>query len=182
MNGVIQDNDDSISKAFIDYFSAILANPTPMIPNLSPLFKMQVPFLNKKQASDLIREVLPEEIKRAVFSLKYDSSGGPDGFNAFFYQHTWKIIKHDVNKAIQYFFCHNKLPTGVNTTNIALVPKCPNTVSVSVFRPISCCNVLYKIISKIIANILQSVLPSIISSNQVAFMPHRNISDNILLT
>ena len=76
----------------------------------------------------MINEVLPEEIKRAVFTLKSDSSGGPDGFNAFFYQNTWKIVKSDVIKATQYFFCHNKLPTGVNATNIALVPKCSNPV------------------------------------------------------
>ena len=74
-----------------------------------------------------------------------------------------------------------QIPEEWNSTTIVMIPKVENRELVTQFRPISLCNVLYKIISKMLDLRLKSILPNIISPTQSAFVPGRIITDNILI-
>ena len=62
-----------------------------------------------------------------------------------------------------------------------MIPKVNNPKIVAQFRPVSLCNVIYKILSKVITNRLKPILNSIISEAQSAFIVDRVITDNILI-
>ena len=73
------------------------------------------------------------------------------------------------------------IPASLNHTYITLVPKSKSPKRVTEFRPISLCNILYKLIAKVLANRLKSLLPHVVSESQSAFQLDKAISDNILV-
>ncbi|CAN1181431.1 LINE-1 retrotransposable element ORF2 protein [Linum perenne] len=98
-----------------------------------------------------------------------------------FFKNSWEVVRVDLILAVQRFFEKCKLPKYVNSILLALIPKKFNAADMKDYRPISCCNVIYKVISKVLANRLSKVLPSIISPAQTAFIKGRYIGDGILL-
>lgn len=62
-----------------------------------------------------------------------------------------------------------------------LIPKKQDPSTMADLRPISLCNVVYKVVSKVLANILKRVLNGVISDSQREFIPGRLITDNIMI-
>ena len=133
------------------------------------------------EKSSLIKQVTDEEIRDVLFKMPSGKSPGPDGFTAEFFKASWSIISKDFTTAVHSFFSKGFLPKGLNTTILALIPKKDEAMEMRDYRPISCCNVLYKVLSKIIANRLKGTLPQCISYNQSAFVKDRLLVENLLL-
>ncbi|GJU44187.1 hypothetical protein Tco_1201453 [Tanacetum coccineum] len=144
---------EKVADAFMSHYEIFLRQLGTVTPlNVSNMFQKR---LNEMDALEMIRAVSDKEIKDAVFSMGNDKSSGPDSFTAAFFKEAWDIVATDVISDIREFFVNGKLLKEINHTIIALIPKVASPACVNDFRPISCCNVLFKC---------------------------RSISDNILLT
>jgi hypothetical protein len=83
---------------------------------------------------------------------------GPDGLPASFFQNHWELLGREVSCMVLDILNTGMMPPVLNLTYITLIPKVKNAMSVTEFRPISLCNVLYKLISKVLANRLKKIL------------------------
>ena len=95
--------------------------------------------------------------------MQDSKSPGPNGFPVLFYKKLWPTVGNDIIKAVTSFFLRGFMPKEVNNSLIILIPKITNPTSVNHFRPISLCNVVYKIISKILVSKLKPLLDKLIS-------------------
>ncbi|GFS30621.1 hypothetical protein Acr_00g0012980 [Actinidia rufa] len=169
-----------VGKAFVQYYRSLLGTKRECT-SLNRDTVLQGKLLNADQAECLIRPISDEEIKAALFSIGDDKAPGPDGYSSCFYKHSWDIIAMDFTAAVKEFFTSGEILKQINHAVITLIPKSKNADSVEEFRPIACCNVIYKVISKLIATRLAEVLPSIIDPAQAAFVQNRSMKDNIFL-
>ena len=120
-------------------------------------------------------------MKQALNQMGPLKAPGPDSMAPIFYQRYWHIVGNDLIASILACLKDGSLLKKINHTHICLIPKVKNPECVKDFRPISLCNVVYKIIAKVLANRLRKILPRIILEAQSAFVPGRLISDNILI-
>ena len=68
-----------------------------------------------------------------------------------------------------------------NTTNISIIPKIKDPQTFADFRPISLCNLSYKIITKAIYLQMQHLIPHIIAPEQGVFVPGRETMEGAIV-
>jgi hypothetical protein len=98
-----------------------------------------------------------QEVEVALFQLGPTKSPRPDWLPAILFQRHWGKLKVEVVRAVQDFLAGKVCPPDFNDTILVLIPKVNSLESMSQFRPISSCNVLFKIASKVLANRLKVI-------------------------
>lgn len=73
------------------------------------------------------------------------------------------------------------IPPEINRTHITLIPKVNAPQTIKDYRPISLCNVIYKVIAKSLADRIKAHLPHIIHPSQTAFIQGRHIATSIII-
>lgn len=137
--------------------------------------------VTRDQQLKLIRPITKEEVNEAVKGIGDQKAPGCDGFNAFFYKRTWPVIEEEVTAAVIEFFNSGSMYRPINCITITLIPNVKHPSNIKEYRPISCCTVLYKIISKVLTTRMQGIMDHLIDNCQTAFIPGRLIGDNIII-
>jgi len=181
MQGISHSDPQEVDEAFLTYYKNLLGASTSNNVQSSFINDIQLPSITQEMQDFLKSPITDADIKNSIFTMKKSSCGGPDGFNVTFYVSCWSVISSDVIKAVHNFFSTGRMLGAINSTNLALISKTDCPTNVTEFRPIACCNVIYKCISRILASRLKMVLQHVISRNQAAYLPKRNILDNVML-
>lgn len=139
------------------------------------------PKITDKMNDKLQQPFTEEEIFDALSQMCPTKAPGPYGSPAVFYQKHWKMVKTGVVDTCLHILNDQCTITPLNYTYIALIPKIIKPMKVTNFRPISLCNVIYRIIAKATANSLKHILHQVIFPTQSAFILNRLITDNIIV-
>lgn len=117
-----------------------------------------------------------------MFKLNPNKAPGPNGLTSDFFKAAWDSAGDDVVNAITHFFRSGFMPYSANATILSLIPKFPGASKLTEFRPISCLNTIYKVISRLMVKRLKPILPSLILPCQTAFVQGRLLLENTVLS
>lgn len=170
-----------VGRVMLSYFQKLLGENQRQRQKVKMQIIQQGPTLSLTQQADLCKDITDTQIKEAIFSIGTSKTPGPDGYSSGFFKHNWGVLGPIVCKAIKEFFRTGKLHPSWNETNLVLIPKTINPNTANEFRPIACCNVLYKCISKILSERLKMVLPDLVNQCQGAFVRGRELLYNVLV-
>lgn len=171
-------NQQVVHETFTNYFSSLFSSKGSLVPEPSHGPQGRV---TDSMNADLYKPFTAAELKTSLFQMHPTKAQGYDGFPGLFFQKYWPIFGDTITRVCLQILNEDADFGELNHTLIALIPKVSEPSCVTDFRPISLCSVLYKMISKTIVNRLKLILPRLILEEKSAFVPGRQITDNVLI-
>jgi hypothetical protein len=132
------------------------------------------------EAKDLMEKDLTLQELLCTLKTCNESAPGPDGIPYSYYKTFHSILLPKMLQAWQWSLASDSLCSSQTLSSIFLIPKKDKDKTlIKNWRPITLSNCDIKIITKAYAIRLNSVLDQIIHKSQSAYVPGRNIMDNI---
>jgi hypothetical protein len=126
-------------------------------------------------------EVFMSECYEAVRLFATNKSPGTDGLPIEFYKHFWNTLGEYFVEMANSCYERGSLAPSQRLALISTLYKKGDRLELSNWRPISLCNLDYKIITKVLSLRLVQVLDEIINPDQTCCVKGRSISHNLLL-
>lgn len=86
----------------VQFYSNLFQSSNP--PPCPSWFQDFRPRVTPQMNAELLKPILEEEVREAVFSIDPSKAPGPDGMSALFFQKFWHVIKEQVVQEVQMFF------------------------------------------------------------------------------
>ena len=151
----------------LDYFTNIYSSDH--LASFEASFGVVRQRVTPEMNDELLGEFRAEEAKIALNQMHPTKAPGLDGMSPIFFQKYWDVVgPSEVTNVLQTLRT-GVMPNGLNETFVCLIPKVNCPQKITEFRPISLCNVVYKLISKILANRMKKILLKVISESQKCF-------------
>jgi hypothetical protein len=171
-----------IEQELVSYYQDFLSEPpiyrTPHIEKVT----QNIPSLITREKNEaLSRPITIEEVDSALHDTPVGKAPGPDDFTMDLFFFCWPMICEEVWDIIKDSCISGKVIPALNATFLTLIPKEYQVTHPKQFRPISLCNVIYKLLTKVIAKCLKPLLPNIISPDQSNYVEGRQILDSVIL-
>lgn len=105
---------------------------------------------------------------------------GPYGYKAILFKNSWCVTGAAVYAFVREIKRGGEIPIVVAEALLVLIPKEMRPCSMKGFRPLSVCNIMYKLISMVIVSGLKKAWSILISPYQASFVPGRQALDNVV--
>lgn len=163
-DNVIVTNQEELCEVAREYFHDLFQARKAVY---DPILDVVHPVIAEEDNHFLLGSFTEEEFRCTIFQMHPDKSLGPNWLNPVFFQHFWNLYGKDIYQASCSWLGNGYFPSSLNDINIALIPKVENPLSMKNLRPISLCNVPYKILEKVLANRLKRVFLNVLTRSNL---------------
>lgn len=163
----------TVTKYFQNLFSSEeMREPTPLCGAFPPL--------SEENLRNVSRRVTRLDIFNMIRNMNPFKAPGNDGLPVAFFQSQCEFIGESFCSLVFEIFRNPGKIREINETLITLILKVDPVVNIQNFRPISLCNISYKVITKILAQRLRSLMGVLVNPCQSNFIPQRQSRNNIV--